>query len=169
MNDTTSTTIWPRVGQAALALVVFTLPATSQTVPPDAAVAQAEIIGQQIDANRDGVIVREELRAFGEALYQGMDADSSGLVQREELSNWQFGMAEIADFRGRQQAFETSVDIVFDIFDRDNDQAVSVEEHVRAFDGALDLADLDGDGAMTIREYMDGFIYNIAIRNALSD
>lgn len=136
---------------------------------PDAAVAQAEIIGQQMDANNDGVITQDEMHDFGGRLYDAMDADGSGQVALSEMSGWQFGMAEIAEFRGRATNYETAVAIVFDIFDRDNDQKMSRAEHLAAMNGALNLADLDDDGVLTMREYQDGFIFNIAVRNALEE
>lgn len=149
------------------ALCLIAAPVAAQT--PDAARAQGELIAQAIDANSDSVIAPDEMAAYGTIVFDTLDIDADGILLRDETAAFRFGMTEIAEFRGRKQAYDTAQSIVFDIFDRDNDGEVTRNEHEHGFRRAFRFADLDEDGLLTMREYLEGFILNIAMRAALSD
>ncbi|MFQ6549069.1 hypothetical protein AADZ90_014025 [Aestuariibius sp. 2305UL40-4] len=149
---------------AAFLSMSLAVPAAAQ---PDAGRAAAEIFAQEIDADGDGVISDTELQGFGDSVFASIDLDGDGAMSEEEMRDWRFGMSDLAEFRERTQAYDTAVAMAFDIFDRDNDSAVSPDEHAAAIQASADYADLDGDGALSIPEYLDGFIFNVAMRSAL--
>ncbi|SHJ30063.1 EF hand [Palleronia salina] len=147
--------------------ILLGLPAVAQA-PADAARAQIELIGFAIDTNHDQVISPDELATYGDVVFETLDRDGDDRLVLDEIASFRLGMTEIAEFRGRQQAYDTAQAIMFDIFDRDSDGGIGPDEHRSGFDRAFDFADLDGDGTLTMDEYSRGFIYNIAMRAALA-
>ncbi|QPH54812.1 EF-hand domain-containing protein [Pontivivens ytuae] len=156
---------------AALALSALLLnPALAQTLPQhDAGRAMGENFAQRIDADTDGIIGEGELLSFGEGVFASIDTDGDGTVSLAEMRDWRYGMADLAEFRERTQAYETSIAVLFDMFDRNNDGSVSVAEHEHALRMSSRYADLDEDGVLSWDEYLEGFIFNIAMRNALTE
>lgn len=150
-------------------LVLAGSPAAAQRTVPfhDEGRALAEQLAGVIDENGDRIITPEELHDFGDLVFVSVDTDEDGAMSIDELAGWRFGMADIATFRDRDQAFRTTVSFVHDLFDRDNDGRVTAEEHTAEIDRSFVYADMDGDGLLTLEEYLDGFIFNIAMRNAL--
>ena len=59
--------------------------------------------------------------------------------------------------------------VIFDLWDRDNDGLISIEEFDEAIDGNILYADIDGDGAVSKEEFMLNYLPNIAYRAALGD
>ncbi|QFU08351.1 EF hand [Rhodobacteraceae bacterium THAF1] len=149
-------------------LLVIGAPAVVAQPIADAARAQAELIAGAVDTDNDQHISLEEMTLFGDTVFTLIDADSDSQITRDEQEAFQLGMVEIADFRGRRQAYDTAQAIVFDIFDRDRDGVIARAEHDEGFVRAHAFADTDGDGTLTINEYLRGFIFNIAMRNAMS-
>lgn len=129
--------------------------------------ARAEAIAMATDRDADGLLSWAELERMSDDVFASMDEDTNGTVDRDEFAAWRYGMADLADFRDRAASYETTMAFVFDVFDRDNDEAITEDEHEEAVRRSHDYADLDGDGALTIREYLDGFIFNIAMRSAV--
>lgn len=136
---------------------------------PDNGLAQAESIAATMDADGDGGITAEEALSFAGPVFASIDADSSGGVSRAEMREWEFGMADLAAFRGRTQAYETAIAITFDAFDADRDGSIDEAEHSAGVARSVAQADADGDGAMSRAEFLDRFVYSVAMRNALED
>jgi hypothetical protein len=158
-----------RTAAVLATLALATTPAMAQRVVPfhDQGRALAEQLADVLDEDGDGVIDRAELDEFSAAVFASVDRDGDGVMTADELASWRYGMADIATFRGREEAFETTIAFVHDIFDRDNDGRVTATEHVAAIAHSATYADLDGDGVLTRDEYLDGFVFNVAMRNAL--
>ncbi len=129
--------------------------------------AIAERLAVQIDADRNGLIDRAEIRSAATGALASIDADGDGRMTLAELEGWRYGMADLATFRDRGQSYATVIAFVFDIFDRDGDGIVASDEHEAAVLHSFAHADLDGDGMLTRDEYLGGFIFNVAMRNAV--
>ena len=153
----------PHALALALGAIVLGLPAAAQ----DSGRAVAEQFATIMDADGDGTMSAQEVRAFADTAFGSVDTDENGALSVAEMIDWQYGFAELAAFRDRTQAFETTVAVIHDMFDRDNDGLVTTEEHDDAILRSVEYSDLDGDGTLTREEYLGGFIYNIAMRNAL--
>ena len=139
-----------------------------RTIPThDEGRALTEQLAGAVDEDGDGIIDPRELNAFAEAVFMSVDTDGDSAMSIAELAGWRYGMADIAAFRDRSQAFETTIAFVHDIFDRDDDGRVTPAEHAAAVAHSAAYADLDSDGVLTRDEYLDGFIFNVAMRSAL--
>ncbi|MFQ6549070.1 hypothetical protein AADZ90_014030 [Aestuariibius sp. 2305UL40-4] len=130
--------------------------------------AIAELFATQMDADRDGVLEDGEVIAFSEAVFSSMDIDGSGGLTFEEMRDWEHGMADLATFRHREEAFDASIGMAFALFDRDRDGLISPAEYKAGVRIAAGLADGDKNGTLTVNEYLDGFIFNVAMRTALA-
>lgn len=130
--------------------------------------AIAEQFAAQIDADHDGTLEEDEVLAFSKAVFASMDVDGSGGLTFEEMRDWEHGMADLAAFRHREEAFDASIGMAFALFDRDRDGLISPGEYETGVRVAAGLADGDQDGNLTVNEYLDGFIFNIAMRTALA-
>ena len=159
-------------GSVAVALVVLLgspMPAASEpaVTRPDQGRAVGEQIAAAIDADRDGLIAKVELRAFSARVFASIDVDADGSLTLPELRGWREGLLDLAVFRGRTEAFETGTAILFDLFDRNADGRVDAAEHDRLVTRSALEADMDSDGRLTRREFLDRFVVSIAMRNAL--
>ncbi|MEM7643547.1 MAG: hypothetical protein AAF366_13605 [Pseudomonadota bacterium] len=145
--------------------------AVAQTVPaePDAARALMQSFAVTMDADQDGEISAAEMVDFSDQVFESLDTDGSGGITAGELIGWEFGMADMAAFRAREQAYETIITFVHDLFDTDNDEAISAAEHREGILRSRDYADLDRDGRLVTAEFLRNFIYSMAIRSALSE
>lgn len=152
-----------------LALVAATPLAAQDGAPAidDRGRAIAETFAAQADA--DGVISENEIGAVGASAFASLDADGDGAVGLDEMLSWRFGMAGIAAFRDRTQAFDAIVGMVFDVFDAADDGRLTQAGHRAAVTRAASLADRDGNGTMTHDEPLGGSIFNTAMRYALID
>ena len=154
----------------ALALIAFAAPSTAQTaagLPADAARSTIESFAREFDVDGDGRIARAELAGGVRTVFPSVDADGSGAVDRREFLEWEFGFADMARFRSREQAYEAAMGLVFELYDRDGSGAVDEGEYATAMDASLDYADVDEDGALTYDEFFRGFLINVALRNAM--
>jgi Ca2+-binding EF-hand superfamily protein len=140
-------------------------PPASLTV--DAARAQVEESAMLIDTNGDALIDRSEIDAASVAYFASIDVDGSGTLTRGEFLGWEFGLADMAAFRGRSQGYEAAMGMVFDFFDRDGDRLVAREELEVAIARAHLYADTNDDQALTFDEFRSNFIINVALRNAM--
>lgn len=100
---------------------------------------------EQIDANGDGKITKEEIDAFRQARFDASDADGDGKLSAEE-------MMAARDAR-RMERFKSMVGTL----DKDGDGLLSAEELAagaerRGPQTMLDRFDKDGDGALTLEE-----------------
>ncbi|MBM2576378.1 hypothetical protein JQC91_08665 [Jannaschia sp. Os4] len=153
-----------------IALILLAAPVAAQESydgTPDYGRAMVERMAETADADGDGRISYPEVDALAKAVFPSIDADGDGAVTRDEMVGWEYGFADLAAFRGRDEAFRATVNVVFDIFDRDDDGRVTPSEHVAAAAHSARYADRDGDGTLSREEYLSGFIFNIAMRNAL--
>ena len=148
---------------AAFAMTVAA-PVFAQDTPGK---ALAEATFKQIDANADGAIPIDELQTFRGQVIVSMDADSDGSITLPEFQGWDFGFVNIAEEADKLEGFETSQKVIFDLWDRDNDQKISSDEMAAAMDRDLAYADLSGDGSLDANEFIMGFGVMIAYRAAL--
>ncbi len=120
------------------------------------------------DADGDGRLMPEELQAHSGLVFVSMDSDEGGTLSEQEFLSWGFGMSNLADLSGTRQSHDTALRMVFDLWDRDNDSLVTEAEQSEGVATSFDYADLDADGALTEEEFLQGFIVNLGMRNALS-
>lgn len=100
-----------------------------------------------IDADGDGRLTAEEVRAHRAAEIEGLDADGDGFLSAEELAAHSMRMAET---RAQQHA-----DRMLQRLDADGDGRIGVAEMMLAQHGGMDMIarfDADGDGAVTADE-----------------
>ena len=119
------------------------------------------------DANSDGILTAPEMQTMGRDIFVSMDGDEDESLSVEEFSSWGFGMRNIAEETGRVQAYDTALKIVFGLWDRNKDNAVSALEHRQAVSFDMMRADLNQDGQLTESEFLGSFILNVALRAAL--
>ena len=127
----------------------------------------AELTFAQIDANSDQNADREELKAMAASVFASMDADASGSVSVAEFQAWDFGFVNIAEDAGKLEGFGTAQKIVFDLWERDNDQQLTLEEMKSAMEREVAYADINSDGEVSKDEFLMGFSINIAYRAAI--
>jgi Ca2+-binding EF-hand superfamily protein len=151
---------------AILAALVLTLaqPALAEDSPGK---ALAEATFKQIDANADGAIPIDELQAFRELVMVSMDADADGSVNLPEFQGWDFGFVNIAEESDKLEGFGTAQKMIFDFWDRDNDQKITDDEMGAAMVREMAYADLSADGTLDVTEFITGFSVMIAYRAAL--
>lgn len=110
-----------------------------------------------IDANNDGVLDAQELRAAREATFDGADANRDGYLTKDELENGRMagdvnrtsrGLGPVLRARGRHG--DTMAER-FERLDTDGDNRVSRNEFLAAPHPLLRF-DADGDGAVTREE-----------------
>lgn len=160
---------------ATIAALAVPLPALAQSSQgdlnagnaADAARAMVEEWAGVLDANGDRRIDGGEMAEGLSRVFPSVDADSSGSVSQAEFRDWEFGLAEMAAFRDRAQAYDAAMGVVFDLYDRDDDGALTMEEYREAIDRSMAYADFDEDGAMSYDEFRRGFIINVALRHAM--
>ncbi|MEM9795212.1 MAG: hypothetical protein AAF919_01915 [Pseudomonadota bacterium] len=154
---------------SVLLAAALAVPVAAQPMTPghDAARAIGESIFLSLDIDRSGAVTQEEMIMLGDLVFETMDRDASLLISRDEMISWEHGLADMAAFRGRSQAHEAAMGMVFDIFDADGDAGLTAEEHRAAIDRAHQLADSDGDGKLSAREFRESFIISVALRNAM--
>ncbi len=158
-----------------LAALLLAAPSTAQTLPTDISLtvdparASIDAFAVAMDTNRDSRISTVELDIAAQAIFASMDTDASGALTELEMTGWEHGMAQLAAFRGRTQAYDAALGVVFDLLDGDGSGTIDAGEHTRGMRAAGALADRDGDGAMTLGEFRDGFMVTTAIRQGLAD
>lgn len=160
----------------ALAATAFlATPALAQTLPADISLtvdpgrASIDAFAVAMDANNDGRISPVEMDSAARAVFASMDVDGDGALTEGEMTGWEHGMAHLAAFRGRSQAYDAAMGMVFEMLDRDMSGTVDAAEHARGMRAAWALADRDGDGVMSHAEFRDGFVVTAALRRGLAD
>lgn len=129
----------------------------------------AMTIFETVDTDGSGDLSPAELDAFRELIWASMDADENKSISLDEFKLWSFGYDSIAEEAGRQAEFETVRLLIFDLWDRDNDLAVSSDEMAAALLESQAYADLNGDGVLQPEEFMMNYLPNVAYRAALGD
>ena len=150
---------------AAVALAVAQ-PVLAQDTPGK---VLAEATFTQIDANADGAIPIDELQAYRGLVIASMDADGDAAITLPEFQGWDFGFVNIAEEADKLEGFDTAQKMIFDTWDRDNDQKLTADEMSAAMDRDLAYADLNADGSLDTEEFIMGFDVMIAYRSALKD
>ncbi|WP_417211527.1 EF-hand domain-containing protein [Antarctobacter sp.] len=107
--------------------------------------AGMEEMFEQIDADKDGKITKDEMEAFRTARFEAADTDGDGKLSQDE-------MTAARDAR-RVERMKTMVDRL----DTDGDGLLSAEELAaggpkRGPDAMFDRLDADKDGALTMEE-----------------
>lgn len=157
-----------------LAMALLSVPAMAETLSADVSMtvnsgrAAVDAFAVAIDANRDGRISPVEMDTAGRAIFASMDVDGDGLLTRGEMTGWEHGAARLAEFRGRTEAYDAAIGMVFDLFDRDHSGGVDAAEHAKAMRDGWALADRDGDGVMSLNEFREGFVVTAAMRTGLT-
>jgi Ca2+-binding EF-hand superfamily protein len=146
------------------ALVLAAQSGVAQTTPGK---ELAEVSFAQIDANADQTIAADEMKSFANDVLVSMDGDSNSTISLPEFQGWDFGFVNIADQADKLEGFATAQRVVFDLWDRDNDGAITSDEMQSAMDREIAYADLDANGALSLDEYLMGFAVNLAYRSAL--
>ena len=121
-----------------------------------------------LDGDRDGRLSPAEIERGAGGVFASADADGDGRVDSAEMVDWRFGLRDIAAHRGRLEGHGVAMATAHDLFDRDDDGAVTRREMSQAFAFSATYADTDDDGMLSFDEFERGFILSILIRNALS-
>jgi len=127
----------------------------------------ATLAFKSIDENQDGYASLEEQMRQAENIVVSMDADDNGILSWQEFSTWGFGMEDVAQESGREQAYETARKVVFDLWDRSDDWKLTEEEQRRGITADFFQADEDRDGRLSKMEMLKHSIINVTLRSAL--
>lgn len=127
----------------------------------------AELAFKGLDQNADGFATMEEYQSHAEDVFVSMDSNDNNSLTWDEFGSWGFGMSNIAESTGREQAYETARRTVFDLWDRSFDWEVSPEEQRRGVTADFISADENRDGRLSKDEYTKFSIVNITLRSAL--
>lgn len=130
--------------------------------------AAIDVFAVAMDANHDGRISPVEIDTAGQMVFAAMDRNGDSAVTLPEMLEWEDGFAEVAAFRGRTQAFDASMSLVFAMFDADGSRSLDAEEHGQAVATGWARADRDRDGSLTIDEFRKNFVMTVAVRTALN-
>ena len=131
----------------ALTALAFTAVASPQNPGPRGPAGHHPRLNfQAMDANGDGKLTPDEVKAFREARFHKQDADGDGKLSRDEL---------IASMmKGAQARIERRVDRMLKHRDKDSDGYISLEEAFAGpgADRMFKRLDANGDGALTKEE-----------------
>lgn len=148
-------------------VVAMALAAASPVIAQSEGAELAGLGFESADMNSDGFVSRDEMMEQGENIFFSMDANDDDALSFDEFFSWDFGFRNLAEDLGREQAYETALRIVFNIWDRNYDGVVSRKEQRAGIARDFGRNDLDGDYALSKSEFLGGFLINIAIRSAL--
>ena len=129
--------------------------------------ALAALTFKQIDADADQSVTLAELQGFGVDVLTSMDADDDVSITMPEFQAWDFGFVDIADEADKMEGYGTAQRMMFDLWDRDNDQKITADEMQAAMAREAAYADLDGNNALSADEFVTGFGMMVALRAAL--
>jgi Ca2+-binding EF-hand superfamily protein len=160
----------------ALALTAFAAPVLAQDAPMrggPAPVARADMEAKlrarlaTVDANRDGMVTRDEMRAAGQAkkaerrakAFARLDANSDGVVSRDEFTNAQAGAGQRAAGMQRMKMMRrmgaarmgaARAGAMAALADKDG--RIAIDAAVKAALARFDAADANRDGRLTPEE-----------------
>jgi Ca2+-binding EF-hand superfamily protein len=127
----------------------------------------ADLAFSSLDTADRGDIDQGEFSNFGSDVFLSMDGDENGSLSLKEFMSWDYGMSGVAEERGRVEAYETALRIVFAFWDRDGDGNVSRTEHRQSLNFDFQRADTDNDTLLSQEEFTSGFSVMVALRAAL--
>jgi Ca2+-binding EF-hand superfamily protein len=134
----------------ALVLALGTAGVASAMGPKDGRGPNFEQMFQELDANADGKLTKEEIEAGAAKRFADADTNGDGLLSKEELTAASEKRAESR--RGNR------IDRMFEHKDANNDGLLSQEEMASGkkrgmnADRMIERLDTDGDGAITLAE-----------------
>lgn len=125
---------------------LLALPAMAQPGPgPGAPGSDGLFAGPAMaafDADKNGVIDRDEFKAFRDAQFKALDPKGTGRINREEFPD----LMEKAREERREERREAMAGRLFDALDTNKDGIVTKEEYAARNDEAFGRWDRNGDG-----------------------
>lgn len=109
-----------------------------------------------------------EFSNFGEDVFISMDSDDSGDISLAEFLIWDYGMRQVAEEAGREDACETALRAVFARRGRDGDTLISRTEHRKTLLFDFQRADTDNNAVLSEEEFLAGFSVMVALRAAIN-
>jgi Ca2+-binding EF-hand superfamily protein len=114
----------------------------------------------KLDANKDGVITKQEADAFRtprrdemrDKMFTTLDADKNGQISRQEFDTHPEGMGEGHHMGGHHQGGGMMGNRLFTKADVDKDGKVTLKEATRTALDMFDRADANKDGTVTPEE-----------------
>lgn len=150
---------------ALLIAASLVLPATAQ----ESATQQLmKLSFDTTDEDRSGQLTLAEMITQTDKIFSSMDENDDGNATQQEFLVWDFGFRNIAEDQGKLLALDSSMTLVFDYWDRDNDQLLHVSELQQGIVRSFQYADVDGSSQLSVDEYIKGFIANLAVQSALN-
>lgn len=151
---------------AFLALTMLALPAMADDDKTPGRMT-AELTFASIDTDGKGYAHLGDMERFRLNTFLSMDTDGDGRITYAEFSAWDPGFAEVAEAEGRPDAVTTATRIIFSIWDRNGNGALTQAEHRFAVTTDFRRADLDDDGTLTEAEFLGRFSMIVALRAAI--
>ncbi len=128
----------------------------------------AETLFDGIDDTNRGYLDQGQFRNFGKDVFVSMDTDEDRQLTLKEFMSWDYGMRLIAEEKGREEAYETALRVIFSFWDRDGDGTIAAVEQNRSLGNDFRRADLDEDALLTKEEFLNGFSVMVALRAAIN-
>ncbi len=101
---------------------------------------------EELDANGDGKLMKEEMEAHMQARFEGADTDGDGALSKEEL------LTRVKERRAKRA--EKYIDHMLERHDADGDGALSMDEMKARGEGKMFARmDADKDGAISKEEF----------------
>lgn len=120
-----------------------------------------------IDRNHDGKVTLAEFQEQASNVFYSMDGNQNDYVSYQEFREWGFGMTNIAENIGKEQAFDTARKVLFDFWDTSYDWQLTQEEKNQGITEDFNRSDRNSDGFLSEEEYLRYSIINIVHRAAL--
>ena len=128
----------------------------------------AKLAFKSVDQAERGYIDQGEYTSFGGDVFVSMDYDGNSKLSLGEFLSWGFGMEQIAEEKGRGDAYETGMRVVFAFWDRNGDNQITKTEFRQSIAADFRRADFDNNAVLTEEEFLLGFSINIAARAAIN-
>lgn len=132
--------------------------ATRTVAPPRAGgdAATDEVVRnlfRSFDRNENGSISRPEALSQTVFMLISQDTDADGRISREEFHQWDVGFASLARERGNIDAFAASKDALFDRWDADGDEHLTIQEFTTGMARAFAGADQQSQGQLDLTQF----------------
>lgn len=128
----------------------------------------AQTLYSSIDTAERGFLDQGQFLNFGRDVFTSMDSNDDRNLTLSEFMSWDYGMRNIAEDAGREEAFDTAMRVVFSFWDRDGDGTIAAVEQNRSLKADFRRADLDEDALMSKDEFLGGFSVMVALRAAIN-
>ncbi len=127
----------------------------------------AELAFDSSDQDRKGYLHTGDFETHRTNIFLSMDANENEAIELEEFLFWDFGFNNLADDMDKRSELDTAKTVVFNIWDRDGDGAISKTEHRYAVRADFDRMDINHNSIIERDEFLRGFSIMAAIRAAL--